>query len=158
MPYESYVYDSALYWYDGEKWKMIDRIYNLEESDILKSVSKDTKNGEKEMEEQKPVDERFERDLNNLKKRLKDKFYEKHYLTAGDMVNVLNLDVTDINFNPFILYTGDIKAYRKDMEKLAIDKYRMFWKKNIFGSNSAYFDFRKINEALDELEKSKESN
>ena len=110
------------------------------------------------MEEQKPVDERFERDLNILKKRLKDKFYEKHYLTAGDMVNVLNLDVTDINFNPFILYTGDIKAYRKDMEKLAIDKYRMFWKKNIFGSNSAYFDFRKINEALDELEKSKESN
>ena len=155
MPCESHSYDAALYFYDGVNWKLLSHVRCDED---CPSIWKDEET--KVEEEHKVPDERFERDLSNLKKKLKNKFYEQGYLTVGDMVEILHLNLNEANFNPYILYTGDTKLYRNAMENLAIKKYR----ENRSNSNkynydySNYREFQRINMALDDLENTKQQN
>jgi len=155
MPCESHSYDAALYFYDGVNWKLLSHVRCDED---CPSIWKDEET--KVEEEQKVPDERFERDLSNLKKKLKNKFYEQGYLTVGDMVELLHLNVNGPDFNPYILYTGDTKLYRNAMENLAIKKYRAH-RSNINNNkytSAEYREFQRINMALDDLENTKQQN
>lgn len=155
MPCESNSYDAALYFYDGVNWKLLSHV-RCDEN--CPSIWKDEET--KVEEEQKVPDERFERDLSNLKKKLKNKFYEQGYLTVGDMVELLHLNVNGPDFNPYILYTGDTKLYRNAMENLAIKKYRTH-RSNINNNkytSAEYREFQRINMALDDLENTKQQN
>lgn len=153
MPCESHSYDAALYFYDGVKWQLLSHV-RCDEN--CPNIWKDEET--KVEEEQKVPDERFERDLSNLKKKLKNKFYEQGYLTVGDMVEILHLNVNEAEFNPYILYTGDVKLYRNAMENLAIKKYRAH-RRNINNYDpSNCREFYRINNALDDLENTKQQN
>lgn len=155
MPCESNSYDAALYFYDGVNWKLLSHVRC---DDDCSSIWKDEET--KVEEEQKVPDERFERDLSNLKKKLKNKFYEQGYLTVGDMIEILHLNVNEADFNPYILYTGDTKLYRNAMENLAIKKYRTH-RSNINNNkytSKEYLEFQLINRALDDLENTKQQN
>lgn len=165
MPCESHSYDAALYFYDGVHWKLLSHVRCDED---CPSIWKDEE--PKVEEEQKVPDERFERDLSNLKKKLKNKFYKQGYLTVGDMVDILSLNVSKKSFNPYILYTGDTARFKEDMTKLAMDFYRKYKKSTWTDEEIKHYgirswktsgldyhtEFELINEALDDLENTKQ--
>ena len=98
----------------------------------------------------------FDKDLETMNSKLKKRFEEQGYLTLGDMIEILHIKAEC--YNPYILYTGPVDKYRKDMIEAGMRFYRESRKSDDPNVRiSSYKKFNQVNEALDELDgKSKE--